>query len=45
MLRLTAIGVALILVSGWLGGEMVYVGGVGVEPAARNAGTPPAPPA
>ena len=31
MLRLTAISVALLLVSGWLGGEMVYVGGVGVE--------------
>jgi uncharacterized membrane protein len=44
MLRLTAIGVALIVVSGWLGGEMVYVGGVGVEPGARGAGTP-APPA
>src|SRR6266852_3891740 len=34
MLRLTAIGVALIAVSGWLGGELVYVGGVGVAPSA-----------
>jgi uncharacterized membrane protein len=33
----TLVGVALISVSGWLGGEMVYVGGVGVAPAAREA--------
>jgi uncharacterized membrane protein len=43
MLRLTALGVALIAVSGWLGGEMVYVGGVGVAPASRDAGPPSAP--
>jgi uncharacterized membrane protein len=41
MLRLTAIGVALIALSGWLGGEMVYVGGVGVSPAAKGETTPP----
>ena len=29
---LSAIGVALIIISGWLGGEMVYVRGVGVKP-------------
>jgi uncharacterized membrane protein len=43
MLRLTAIGVALIAVSGWLGGEMVYVGGVGVAPGARETGPPSRP--
>ena len=32
-IALTAVGVALIGVSGWLGGEMVYVHGVGVGPA------------
>jgi len=37
---LTALGVALIGVSGWLGGEMVYKGGVGVAPAARETGRP-----
>jgi uncharacterized membrane protein len=31
---LTALGVVLIGISGWLGGEMVYVGGVGVAPPA-----------
>jgi uncharacterized membrane protein len=35
----TVLGVALISVSGWLGGEMVYVGGVGVAPAARGSET------
>ena len=39
-LLLTALGVVLIGVSGWLGGEMVYVGGVGVAPAAREAAGP-----
>jgi len=34
---LTALGVVLIGVSGWLGGEMVYVGGVGVSEPARDA--------
>jgi uncharacterized membrane protein len=33
----TVLGVALISVSGWLGGEMVYVGGVGVTASARNS--------
>ena len=33
----TLLGVALISVSGWLGGELVYVGGVGVAPSARAA--------
>jgi uncharacterized membrane protein len=32
---LTGLGVVLIGISGWLGGEMVYRGGVGVAPAAR----------
>jgi len=41
MLRLTALGVVVILISGWLGGEMVYVGGVGVAPAAPAAETRP----
>jgi uncharacterized membrane protein len=41
MLRLTALGVVLISLSGWLGGEMVYVGGVGVAPAARASEMPP----
>jgi len=36
-LLLTVLGVVLIGISGWLGGEMVYVGGVGVAPAAREA--------
>jgi uncharacterized membrane protein len=36
MLRVTALGVVLIGISGWLGGEMVYIGGVGVAPAART---------
>jgi uncharacterized membrane protein len=39
MLRLTALGVVLILISGWLGGEMVYVGGIGVAPAAPTSET------
>jgi uncharacterized membrane protein len=38
-LAFTAIGILIIAVSGWLGGEMVYVGGVGV---ARPEGRPPA---
>ena len=28
---LSAIGIVLIIISGWLGGEMVYVRGVGVK--------------
>jgi uncharacterized membrane protein len=39
-LFLTVLGIVLISVSGWLGGELVYRGGVGVAPAARE-GTPP----
>jgi uncharacterized membrane protein len=35
-LLFTAIGVVIISMSGWLGGEMVYVGGVGV-----SGGQPP----
>jgi uncharacterized membrane protein len=41
LLRLTALGVVVIAVSGWLGGELVYVGGVGVAPAARSEARPP----
>lgn len=42
---LTALGIVLIAVSGWLGAEMVYVGGVGVAPvaAAEPAGFRPPP--
>jgi uncharacterized membrane protein len=39
-LLLTALGVVLIGISGWLCGEMVYVGGVGVAPAARETAGP-----
>jgi uncharacterized membrane protein len=39
-LALSAMGVGLLMISGWLGGELVYVHGVGVqgtaEPAARK---------
>jgi uncharacterized membrane protein len=35
-LLLTVVGVLLIAVSGWLGGEMVYLAGVGVAPSARG---------
>jgi uncharacterized membrane protein len=37
-LTLSIVGVILLLVSGWLGGEMVYVHGVAVEPQADRAG-------
>jgi uncharacterized membrane protein len=37
-LFLTGLGVVLIGVSGWLGGEMVHMAGVGVAPAAREIG-------
>jgi uncharacterized membrane protein len=40
-MQLTVLGVVLIGISGWLGGEMVYVGGVGVSPAARSPETRP----
>jgi uncharacterized membrane protein len=33
---LSAIGVALLGVSGWLGGELVYAHGVGVQPGADH---------
>ena len=33
---LSVIGVILIGISGWLGGEMVYVHGLGVEPQSRD---------
>lgn len=32
-LILSFVGVVLIMISGWLGGEMVYVHGLGVEPS------------
>jgi uncharacterized membrane protein len=41
-LRITALGIVLISISGWLGGEMVYVHGVGVEPATSDRIAPPA---
>jgi uncharacterized membrane protein len=34
-LLLTALGVVVIAISGWLGGKLVYEGGVGVAPSAR----------
>jgi uncharacterized membrane protein len=37
---LSAISIVLLGVSGWLGGELVYVHGIGVEPAARPAEEP-----
>lgn len=44
-LLLTVLGVALIGVSGWLGGELVYAHGVGVHgvPADTGRGAPPRP--
>jgi uncharacterized membrane protein len=38
-LLLSVVGIVLITISGWLGGEMVYVHGVAVEPQ-HDAGTP-----
>ncbi|MHB8174708.1 MAG: DUF2231 domain-containing protein [Nitrospirota bacterium] len=35
---LSIVGIAALLVSGWLGGEMVYVEGVAVRPAAKSSG-------
>lgn len=35
---LSAVGVAGLGVSGWLGGELVYVHGIGVEPSPPSAG-------
>ena len=37
-LALSIIGIVLIGVGGWLGGELVYVHGFGVEPAERGRG-------
>jgi uncharacterized membrane protein len=37
-LALSVVGIALIGVGGWLGGELVYVRGVGVDPAERARG-------
>jgi uncharacterized membrane protein len=34
-LLLTALGIVVIAISGWLGGKLVYEGGVGVAPSAR----------
>jgi len=34
-LLLTALGIVVIGISGWLGGKLVYEGGVGVAPGAR----------
>jgi uncharacterized membrane protein len=41
MLRLTALGIVLISISGWFGGEMVFKHGVGVEPVASDRAAPP----
>jgi uncharacterized membrane protein len=35
-LLLTALGIVVIAISGWLGGKLVYEGGVGVAPGARE---------
>ena len=35
-LTLSVVAIAMLLVSGWLGGELVHVHGVGVQPAARG---------
>ena len=37
---LSLIGIAMLGVSGWLGGELVYVHGVAVEPEPRTATSP-----
>lgn len=36
---LTALGVVLISLAGWLGGEMVHKGGVGIAPGAGETGS------
>jgi uncharacterized membrane protein len=36
-LLLSVLGIILITISGWLGGEMVYVHGVAVEPQQDTA--------
>jgi uncharacterized membrane protein len=33
---LSVVGLVLITISGWLGGEMVYVHGVAVEPRSKS---------
>ncbi len=35
-LTLSVVAITMLLVSGWLGGELVHVHGVGVQPAARG---------
>ncbi|HJZ80689.1 MAG TPA: DUF2231 domain-containing protein [Pyrinomonadaceae bacterium] len=40
-IALSVIGVALLCVSGWLGGEMVYVHGVAVAPPSETGRTEP----
>jgi uncharacterized membrane protein len=42
-LVLSAISIALLGLSGWLGGELVYVHGVGVESVSKNAGAKESP--
>ena len=37
-IALSAVGVSLLGLSGWLGGELVYVHGIGVETVAKPAG-------
>jgi uncharacterized membrane protein len=37
---LSLVGIAMLGVSGWLGGELVYVHGVAVEPESRVAASP-----
>jgi uncharacterized membrane protein len=36
---ISLISILLLVISGWLGGELVYVEGVAVEPASRERGT------
>lgn len=38
-LTLAVVAIAMLAVSGWLGGALVHVHGVGVEPAARGEGS------
>jgi uncharacterized membrane protein len=41
MMRATGLGVLLVAISGWLGGEMVYKHGVGVEGITSDTTSPP----
>jgi len=43
-IALTIAGVLILAVSGWLGGEMVYVHGVGVDPAGSSSASDRHPP-